>query len=286
MTLTLPLCSQSLLAPVSAFTILLIVVAAPCFLPEKITKTDIVAVVLIVTGSVVTTVFGAHSQQIFDIPALLASYRRPELVVFQVFVLFSIVGLLMWIRFSPDPFLVGPASAQDQDSSTADGKADAENAENGAGAGAEDGTGGATPAPASPAPPPPSSSASSGSHRSSAAPAVKCMSRTAYSGVDGSLPRRWYHLPHRWVPFAHGTVTALTGAEQIVFTKTFAELAVLSINGYTQLHYVFTWFVLLLAIALALFQMWFLSSGAFDFDEQCIVAIVVVRVAFGVVVAE
>jgi hypothetical protein len=57
-------CAQSLLAPLSAATLLFVIIFAPLYLPEKILLLDVIAVTLICIGAVVTTYFGNHKQEV------------------------------------------------------------------------------------------------------------------------------------------------------------------------------------------------------------------------------
>lgn len=183
-------------------TLLLTVIMAPCFLPEKILPIDIVATILVCAGAIVSTWFGPHTQKTFDVPALYELYSRWSFIVMQTLVIASIVVVLLWIMHSPDPFESPFAKERRVEPD---------------------------PEPSIPPPEP--------------------------------IKRQWWHLPHKAIPFAHAYVAGLTGAQQMVLTKTVSELLFLSFDGRSQMHYALTYIVTVLAAAFAAFQIWYLSSG-------------------------
>jgi len=68
-------------------------------------------------------------------------------------------------------------------------------------------------------------------------------------------------LPSKILPFAHAFVAGLAGALQLVLTKTFAELVLLSVAGHNQMAFGTTYCVGIGAAIMAVFQIQFLSSG-------------------------
>ena len=58
---------QSLVAPLAGFAIVVNQMMAPCFLPESLTKMDIISSLVIVVGCVATTAFGSHNSATYDL---------------------------------------------------------------------------------------------------------------------------------------------------------------------------------------------------------------------------
>lgn len=96
--LSLALAPQSLLAPLSAVTLLLNVLLSPVFLGEKLTRVEIGATALIFIGAVVTTAFGEHSERTYDVPGLYELYNRWEFIFFQVVSVILIFTLWLFIQ--------------------------------------------------------------------------------------------------------------------------------------------------------------------------------------------
>ena len=85
---------QSLIAPLGALTMVSNVVFAPLLLHEKIGVRDLIATSVILTGSVIAVIFGAHADRIFAIEALFGLFRAPRFVAYASCV---IVGLLAFL---------------------------------------------------------------------------------------------------------------------------------------------------------------------------------------------
>lgn len=209
--IALGLAAQALLAPLTAITMLLTIVLAPLFLPEKIYRVDIIATVLVCVGAVISTWFGPHIQRSFDVPALYQLYARASFISFQALVLFSIALVVVWVAKSPDVY----QNPFDKDRKIA--------------------------------------------NESAAETTV--------------VKHEWWHLPHRAIPFAHAFVAGLTGAQQMVFTKTISGLLFLTFDGHSQLSYLLTYIISLLAVIFAVFQVYYLSAGLERFDAILYLAI-------------
>jgi len=259
---------QSLLAPLTAFTLLLTIILAPCFLPERILTVDIIATVLVCSGAIVTTIFGTHSQQLFDEPALRAVYTRTYFIVFQILVFCTLTGLAVWLRFSPDPFPKASQAAVSDDASQNEESVqtlkDGKEAESPNHTDAQS-TSSSEKSHAESSLPTSSPSGPSSNDKQRAVNQTRGFFSRLLEPEVPSIKRRWFHLPEKLVPFAYAFVAALSGAQQLAATKTFAELVLLSLQGYNQLKFWVAWIIFFFAIFFAVLQIWYLSAGL----ERC-----------------
>jgi magnesium transporter len=95
---SLALAPQSLLAPLSAVTLVLNALAAPCFLKETLTYYDKVATVFIFLGAGVSTQFGQHDEKSFDVHGFVDLYGRVDFILFETASLAGVVFLWLFIR--------------------------------------------------------------------------------------------------------------------------------------------------------------------------------------------
>lgn len=82
----LGLAPASLLAPLAALSLVFNMAAAPCFLGEKLQKSQIIATMVIFSGAVLTVVFSSHESAAYTLQDLKALYLRPAMVVYTVVV--------------------------------------------------------------------------------------------------------------------------------------------------------------------------------------------------------
>jgi len=88
---------QSLVAPLGALTMVSNVIFAPLLLHERIGMRDLVATTIILSGSVVAVVFGAHDDLIYRIEALFSLFWALPFGVYVALVACSIAGFLYFL---------------------------------------------------------------------------------------------------------------------------------------------------------------------------------------------
>lgn len=94
---------MSLLAPLAGITLLLNSVLAPCLLKERLTKRDMLATILITFGAVITTIFGQHTNQIYDVPGMYNLISSPTTLVYLIAVGGMLVFLFVSINMATNP---------------------------------------------------------------------------------------------------------------------------------------------------------------------------------------
>lgn len=75
---------QSLIAPLGALTMVSNVVFAPLLLHEKIGVRDLIATAIILSGSIICVIFGAHEDTIYRIGELFGLFADPRFIAYAV----------------------------------------------------------------------------------------------------------------------------------------------------------------------------------------------------------
>jgi drug/metabolite transporter (DMT)-like permease len=90
----LGLAPASLLAPLAALSLVWNMVAAPCFLGERLGRRQIAATLIIFCGAVVTVVFSSHTSPAYSLEVLVALFLRPSMRIYTI-VMPSVIMLFM-----------------------------------------------------------------------------------------------------------------------------------------------------------------------------------------------
>lgn len=90
---------QTLLAPLAALSLVWNMFIAPIFHKEKVTKSNIVATVIIFTGVTITVIFAGHSTPSYELEDLIRLYGEPVMHVYIFLIVCFIAGLLLGTRY-------------------------------------------------------------------------------------------------------------------------------------------------------------------------------------------
>ena len=89
---------QSLIAPLGALTMVSNVVFAPLLLHEKIGVRDLIATAVILSGSIVCVIFGAHEDKIYTISELFGLFADGRFVAYAVCVGVGVTGFFFMLQ--------------------------------------------------------------------------------------------------------------------------------------------------------------------------------------------
>lgn len=89
---------QSLIAPLGALTMVSNVVFAPLLLHEKIGVRDLIATAIILSGSVIAVIFGAHADQIYPISELFTLFRNTRFIAYAITVAICLLTFLIMLH--------------------------------------------------------------------------------------------------------------------------------------------------------------------------------------------
>jgi len=108
--------AQSLLAPLGGSTIVFNALLSPCFLKEKLFRTDIYATVIILLGCTLTVAFGDHGSQEFSVDELISYFGRWDVILyfFVVTILALLVSFYIWHLEKPYRAYLEACSDDDQ----------------------------------------------------------------------------------------------------------------------------------------------------------------------------
>lgn len=98
--------AASLVAPLASVTLVLNQCLAPCTLNEKLTRTDVAATAVIVSGVVLATAFGTHCESSYKPDDLLVLYTRTPFLIMAVGIVICILVAFFtarrWRKTMPD----------------------------------------------------------------------------------------------------------------------------------------------------------------------------------------
>uniref|UniRef100_A0A7S2RVY4 FZ domain-containing protein n=1 Tax=Mucochytrium quahogii TaxID=96639 RepID=A0A7S2RVY4_9STRA len=94
------LAPQSLLAPLAALSLVWNMIAAPCFLKEKLNLQQIVATFIIFAGAVITVVFSNHTSPVYTLDVLVSLYLRTPMIIYTCIVPLFILGHILILEIS------------------------------------------------------------------------------------------------------------------------------------------------------------------------------------------
>eukprot|EP00949_MAST-11_sp_MAST-11-sp1_P004878 g4878.t1 len=98
--LALGFAPQSLCAPVGGFTIVANVIFANLWLGEKLSRSDLVATIIVTLGVVLSAVFADKSDQCFTLPDLMDLYTRVPFIIYIIAMILSAGGAFIFIRYA------------------------------------------------------------------------------------------------------------------------------------------------------------------------------------------
>lgn len=95
------LAGMSIMAPFSGLPLVFNQLIAPCLLPEKLTKSDVVATGVIVLGVLICAVFGSHCDTSYSADDLMELYTRPAFTLTWIPMVLLAVAALVVVHTQP-----------------------------------------------------------------------------------------------------------------------------------------------------------------------------------------